>query len=59
MALGEGGDHGAALPLIADQAKHAAAGGIVRSGEVPLLIPLAHPPLEGGSANPIPASRKG
>ncbi|AQK44208.1 putative amino acid permease 7 [Zea mays] len=34
MALGEGGDHGAALPLIADQAKHAAAGGIVRSGSM-------------------------
>jgi len=32
MALGEGGDHGAAAPLIADSGKHAA-GGIVRSGE--------------------------
>jgi len=36
MALGEGGDHGAAtLPLIADQAKHGGGGGIVRSGEPP------------------------
>ncbi|XP_066343057.1 probable amino acid permease 7 isoform X2 [Miscanthus floridulus] len=35
MALGEGGDHGAAtLPLIADQAKHGGGGGIVRSGSM-------------------------
>ncbi|CAN6235319.1 unnamed protein product [Urochloa humidicola] len=33
MALGEGGDHGAAAPLIADYEKHAA-GGIVRSGSM-------------------------
>ncbi|KAF8703414.1 hypothetical protein HU200_032217 [Digitaria exilis] len=35
MALGDGGDRGAAVPLIADLEKHA--GGIVRSGESPCL----------------------
>jgi hypothetical protein len=35
MALGEGGDHEVAVPLISDQPKH---GGIVRSGELHMRL---------------------